>query len=465
MSSTSIDKKVLIKWVIVIGLSLIPFAFAISDTYSVQLQRFLFITIFAVAVLAFELLEPIAVAIILPVFWILSGTTTFAVAFSPYGTSSIWIAIGAMAFVMMIQDTGILTRLGYYIFVKVKGSFSKAMFALYIACLLVSFVSMAQAQMLCFALAYALWSTLGLKPTDRETMVLVLVTILGAIQAAVFLYCPMSVAIMNGSTQAIIPGFNLTLSEVMWYNMPVFFVSLFMIWLSLLWYKRGPKNENLATENSYVYFKNEYDKLGKIKPAEIKALLLVMFVVLTVLTQSIHGLEAVYAFLIALILGFLPGINIGKTAVIKKVPWDAIILAGSFMAIGSVGGSLGLNQIITAVCVPIVSALGEYWSVLGTTVMGTLSNFILSPFAMMAVLPAPIAQYCTAVGFDPVVHIMALYNAKDIVFFPYEYPAYLLLFSFGMISMNNFTKVCTFKAIVSLIAVVVILMPWWSIVI
>lgn len=465
MSSTSIDKKALIKWVIAIAISLIPFAFAISDAYSVQLQRFLFVTILAVLILAFELLQPIAVAIMMPTFWILLGSTDFATAFSPFGSSNIWIAISAMAFVLVVQDTGVLKRLGYFIFVKVKGDFVKMMIALYIACLLIAFVSMSQGQMLCFAFAYALWSTLGLKTTDRETMVLVLVTVLGTLQSSVFLYCPVSVALMNGSAQAVIPDFNLSLTEVMWYNLPVFFISIFMMWLALLWWKRGPKNEQLATENSYEYFKNEYESLGKITVAEIKGLLLVLLVVVLILTQPLHKMDMVYAFLLGLFLSYLPGINIGTGNAVKNVPWETIILAGSFMAIGSVGGALGLNQLITAFCVPIISMMGEYWSVLGTTVMATVSNFILSPFAMMAVLPAPIVQYCVAAGFDPTVHIMALYNAKDIVFLPYEFPAYLLFFSFGMITMNNFAKVCTFKAIISLIAVVVVLMPWWSFVI
>ena len=111
--------------------------------------------------------------------------------------------------------------------------------------------------------------------------------------------------------------------------------------------------------------------------------------------------------------------------------------------------------------IPLIASMGGYWSILGTTLLGGLVNFILSPFAMTAVLPGPIAQYCMGAGYDPLPHILSLYLAKEIIFLPYEYPAYLILFAFGMVKMGSMIKICTIKSILVIIAIAVIMMPYW----
>ena len=80
---------------------------------------------------------------------------------------------------------------------------------------------------------------------------------------------------------------------------------------------------------------------------------------------------------------------------------------------------------------------------------------------MLAMLPGPIISYCLQAGFDPMPHIYAMYQAKDILFFPYEYPQYLILFSFGMVKMGNMIKLCTAKSVAFILFFIVIMMPLW----
>ena len=80
---------------------------------------------------------------------------------------------------------------------------------------------------------------------------------------------------------------------------------------------------------------------------------------------------------------------------------------------------------------------------------------------MTAVLPGPITKYCLAAGFEPMAHIATSYIAKEAVFFPYEYPGYLILFAFGMVKTGDMSKICTIKAVFLLIAIMV---PYWMLI-
>ena len=55
-----------------------------------------------------------------------------------------------------------------------------------------------------------------------------------------------------------------------------------------------------------------------------------------------------------------------------------------------------------------------------------------------------------------------MYQAKDILFFPYEYPQYLILFSFGMVKMGSMIKLCTVKSLSFILFFIAVIMPLWS---
>ena len=458
------SKILYIKWFLAVLIACIPFLFPASEIYSVQMKTFLAITLFGIMLLAFELLHNVAVAFLMTILWILSGVCTYELAFSAWTTSNLWIAITAMSMVMIVQNTGLLNRIGYWTIIKAKASFTGIIIGLFFTSLIVTIVGFNMATVLCFAFAYALYKSLNLKPTDRETMIVILTVILGAVQSGVYTYCPITVALINGSASAVIPEFNITWYQLIFYNFPVLFISLATLGLALFWYKHGEKNPSISAENAIVHFKNEYNKMGEFSANEKKAAILLVIIAIYLMTQPWHGLDASYIYFVAVILSFMPGINIADYNCIKNVPWDNVFIIGTFLAVGTIGATLGLSNLIITTVVPVISGMGEYWSVLGTTILSGLANFVLSPFAMLAVLPGPIAQYSLGSGFEPMAHIMALYNAKDLIFIPYEYPTYLMLYSFGMIGMKNMIKVCCYKSFLALIGVIIVLMPFWSLI-
>ena len=54
--------------------------------------------------------------------------------------------------------------------------------------------------------------------------------------------------------------------------------------------------------------------------------------------------------------------------------------------------------------------------------------------------------------------------SSDAVFLPYEYVPYLIAYSFGVISMQDFLKLSVMKFFVVLIGLLVLMLPYWLLV-
>lgn len=461
--SESIDnkKRTLIKWIISIVIALIPLVIGTNETYTPQIQHFLIFTLLGICLLAFELLNGFAVSFLMIAGWVLTGATDFAGAMASFTTTNFIMIVTAMVFVNVLQKTGVLTRLGYWSILKAGGSFKGMIWGLFFTIILIQFVGFVLMMVLCYALAYAMYKAFELKPSDKESVVIVWVTSLAAITSAVYLYCPITVTLVNASAGTVIEGFNLVWYKLIFYNAPMFLVSIFLVWLVLKWYEKSTKKIDVSNVKGKEYFRRKYSELGKITLEEKKCAVLLILLALFLFTQEFHGLDSAYGFLFAAVLSFAPGINLADNNCIKNVGWDNIFVLVAFLTIGDLATSLGLTSIISQAVIPVIAQMGNYWSPLGTAALAGLVNFVLSPFAMTAALPGPIAAYCLGAGFNPLVHIVSLYFAKEIIFLPYEYPAYLILFAFGMVKIGTMIKICTIKSLLILIAFVVIMMPYW----
>ena len=458
------NKTMVVKWLISLIISIIPLFIAQNGIYTAQLQWFLVFTIFGIFLLAFELLNGFAVTLIMTAGWVLSGAATFEAAMSAWTTTNLLTAISAMVLIGILEKTGVLNRLGYWCIVKTGGTFNGLIWGLFFTGIIIMFVGFVLTMVLVFAFAYALYAALELKPEDKESFVIVWTAAISGIFSGVYLYCPITITLVNASVQTVIPDFNLQWYQLIYYNAPMFLFSVLLVWLCLKWYNITNKNSTVNAMKGKEYFVSEYQKLGKMTVDEKKGVFILIVLAVCLFSQPIHNLDSVFAFLIAVILCYLPGINLADNSSVRQIPWDNMFVIGVFLAIGTIATQLGLSGAITGAFIPFISGLGHYWGILGTAILAALVNFVLSPFAMTAVLPGPIVQYCLAAGFEPMAHIATLYLAKEVVFFPYEYPAYLILFAFGMVKMGDMIKICTIKAVLLLIGIMVIMVPYWMLI-
>ena len=70
---------------------------------------------------------------------------------------------------------------------------------------------------------------------------------------------------------------------------------------------------------------------------------------------------------------------------------------------------------------------------------------------MLGALPGPLVAIAQGLGMDPLPLVYGLLLSTDLIFLPYEYVPYLIFFSFGMMSTNDFLKLSLVKIGVALV--------------
>jgi hypothetical protein len=136
-------------------------------------------------------------------------------------------------------------------------------------------------------------------------------------------------------------------------------------------------------------------------------------------------------------------------------------LVGGFIAIGACAAELGIGTFIANALMPLFQGKGIVMVVFITFIFGFLVNFGLTPFAMYTTFTGILAQIYTTLGFGALGAAYVLLYTGDAIVFPYENLSYLVYFSFGIISMKNFCKLYSIKAVITCIFTLLVMVPWW----
>ena len=457
----NITKKKPLQWGISAILMLVGYFLPAGEVYTQQMRLFVAITILGLCLLAFNLMSSWAIGMLMPALWVLCKVTPFATAFSAWVSPNSIMLLNALIFAGILSRTGLMQRIGYGLILKSGGTYQSGVWAILIVGIIISAVSMMTNFVLIATLALAIYKALDMSPTDKEAIPLFTAVVLAATHAKAVIYCPLSLGIMNASVQAIYPDMNITYGELLLYDLPMLIFIFGFEWLVLKWYKISTKNDNKVldiSEAKKVYREN-YDKLGKMSRNEkISGVLLAMLFIWMII-YPLHKLDIAYAFIAANVILFVT--NVAKDDDVKSANFSMYAVVMAFVAVGTVANSLQLTTLISSGIASILSHLGTFWAPLGTLIFGTAANFILTPYAMMSMLPATVAAYCAQIGCNFWPHFLSCYISADLIFFPYEYPLVLILYGFGMCSMNNTVKMLTIKAALCIVFVTVVMMPYW----
>lgn len=454
--------NLLIKWFICFALAAVCFMLPLGPAYTFLCQKFTAATVFSIALLAFDLLNPLLIGLLLPALWILLGCATFSQALSGWSGSFLFMLLGAFIFTNTLNRCGVLKRVGYKIILLCGGTVNGAIWGLFFSSIVLDAACFTMGLALPITLALAVYYSLELKPSDPEAMLVVLALILGGTQANAYVYSPISISLIQSGIAGVLPEFKISAAELILHNLPVLLFSILLLW-GFMKYIGKKSKRTLNVENQRQYFKDELTKMGNISMIEKKALVILLLMVIFMLLSPVHGLDLSYGFLFATLALFLPFINVGKTeditALGTMLPIVSITFA--FMSIGAVGTACGFGAVISGAVTPFMSQFGSVGSVYAVLLLATLSNFILTPAAMLVLLSAPVTQFCMDLGYNFMPHINAIYLAEHAVFHPYEWPSYMTIFAFGMLKMNDFVKVCIVKSVFYLLFISVIMIPLW----
>ena len=182
-----------------------------------------------------------------------------------------------------------------------------------------------------------------------------------------------------------------------------------------------------------------------------------------ILLEPVHHLDVNYGFIIIPMLFFLPGINVAtKKKSLDTINLGFIVFIASCMGIGTVGGAVGIGAAISTYITPMLQGCPKSLFLFLCIILGIIMNILMTPAAMRAMFPGPLAALGTGLGIAyPALPFMAMFFANDMVFFPYENAYLLVMFGFGVMSMKEFMKYNMIKMGITLVLFWVLVLPWW----
>lgn len=453
--STSMNRSAMIKWGICIVIPILIALIPLTETYTASMRAFFVVTLFAILIMAFELLHTMAISILLPLLYMIFVAPA-ATVFSGWMATTPWVCLGAMLLANVLNSCGVLSRISYWVISKC-GSYKIIVIGVFLVGCIISVLTGVMGSLLVYTFAYGIAMGLGLQKS-KEGAILMMAAIFGTTTVEMFIYKPVFMSLINGQAAMYIPGFAIEYLELMIANWPFALICVAMLLIYIKMY-----NANVEG-NVKVEYSEKLRELGPMSGAEKRGAGLAIFIVLYMMTSSFTGLPMDYGLMIFPWLAFFPGMNIATDKDVRNIQFDMIFFVMACMGIGGVAAYAGVATWVSNLFVSTVAPMGGMVVMVVIYVFGILLNFLMTPMAMLASFLGPVIEIATKVGINPEALIYIFYTACDQIILPYEYANYLLGYSFGMITLRQFVEMSLVKMVVVTIFLFTIMLGWWSII-
>lgn len=450
------SNKQKIMWAITIVITLGVFLIPVSEAFTSQLRLYFAITVCAILLFAFELLDSFIVALALPVAYILTKLTDAGTAFSVWSNTTLWMMLGAMLLGNALERTGLLKRICYWLMLKAKGSFIKLIWAYFLAGVIANYCVSSGGIVLFCLISFSLIKSFGFTKDSNESAILMALAYFAGNSLPVCLSYGAQIDMYMNLGRKIIPDLSLGWFEYAIYNIAFLPFMILVIWVMYKFVLK-PKTKTFDT----MAIQKEYDTFGKISLSEKKAIIITVVTLCCLIFNAQLNLAVAWVFVIAGIICFLPGVNIADKECIRGVNFEMLFFMAGCLTIGTVGLNLGMAAIIKSYLASLMT--GSFMQASAVVwIFAFLANKIMTPLAAGAAFCPAITQLCVDFGFNPVPIYLVMCNCFDNVLFPYESAPALMVYSFGMIKMSKFIKIMGVKALLNFVWILLIMVPYWA---
>jgi len=452
--------QVLIKWVINILLPLSVFLIPQLTGVTLAMKIFFAITSWAILAWLLETVSETAVAILLPVFYIVAGLANTKIAFSAWTTTIPWIVLGGVIFSSVMTRTGLAKRIAYFTILKTGSSFKGLLLGITLAGIAIApFIPSVMGKMAVLTpIAIGICQALNLPEKSRAASAVMMTAFL-AVTGPVF-------AFLTGGAQIVMAAgitTRITQQSISWSQYAYQNFILWIIWVfvcvGLVIVVLKPEKEMAAK----VVIKQKYEELGSITKQEKTVLYLMVLLILALVTDSYHKTDPAWVFLLLCAICFVPGINLMNHEKLSNLNFGIVFFVAGTMAIGSVGVATGADKWIANWMFPYLTGsevytLGAVWA------YGVFLNFILTPLAATASFTGLIVEMAVQAGLNPWPVVYSFLQGLDHYLFPYEYALLLYVYSFGYISLKHMLKVLASRMLLGLIFIIAVAYPYWKLI-
>jgi len=379
-----------------------------------------------------------------------------------YGSSTMWLVIGAYMIAAAVKDSGLGERIAYGFIKKFVRSYTSIIVSIFVLTFILSLLiphPWPRAFLIMAVMAVVIKSA----NIPKEDAVKIGFTVFAS-------SVPVSLIFLTGDSVinplAASYATDMEISWIKWFlymGPPAIVASVITCLLILVLFKPTKKVEiNVAAIEA------KQKELGPMKPLEKRTLVWLIIAVVLWLTDSIHGINVGWVTMIVAMLMSMP--VIGEVLTVKSwgnVPVHVLVFLTSAMAIGSVGGATGMNAWLATTILP--SALPSnliVFALLLAVVAIVVHMFMGSVIAVMGVLIPSLLISTANMGIPMIVVSLIVYIS---IASHYILPFHHLNMLVGQGEENGmYTEKETIRLGVPLTAVVFILavvcVLWWKVI-
>ena len=445
-----------IQWLITLVIPLIIMLLPINETFTAEIRFFIAITLLAIFIMAFELVNMMVVSVILPIIYAYT-IVDMPTAFSGWMTTTPLMVVGTFILANVMEETGLAKRIAYWCILHCGGTYRGTLYGIIVAGIIIGYATGSTAAALMAAFCYVICKAFDLKP-GKEAMLIMMSGILSASTIQMFVYKPLFLGPMIAQAQTVVPGFAFAPLEILKDN----FIFVPMLFLIVFCLDKILKPQ--VSVDGKAFFQKEYNALGSMSVNEKKTSAVMIVLVAFMLVAPFIHLPLDLGFIVLPWLLYFPGINVGSENAVRNINYEMVFFIIACFSIGAVAGKLGFAAIIADTLTTLLAGQSSVVVMFISYIVGFVANFLMTPLAIVTVFTEPLLTIATNMGISIKPVLYAMYLACDQVILPYEYPGYLLFYAFGMASMKEFVKVCSIKFVLCTVFLFILAVPWWILV-
>jgi len=462
MPSAGFCKASLCKWGLSFILAILAYlAMPVGDgIVTPHMALFMAITVWAVAMWSMDVVDQVAVGILLPILYILICGVKQRVVFGPWLSDVPIIVIGGFTLGKIFHETGLGKRIGLLCVRAMGGSFSGTLIGICLAGAIIAPLVpsiMGKAAIIC-ALGVSLCDALDFKAKSREATAIMLTCFLTVASTKLCYLTGGADLVLGMALVDKVLGIKTTWLEYAMYNflpgMIYTFLSVGLV-IALL-----PSSTNKAKMKANMLAK--CCDLGPATSEQKRASYLMLVTLLLLATDKLHGISAGIVLIIITFVTFLPGVRLMDGQRFSKINFAPLFFIMGCMAIGSAGGALKVTDWIAQMALPYLHGLGDNAAGGAAYTLGMAANFLLTPLAATTTMTSPLAELGRQMHVDSRALYFSFQYGLDNYIFPYEYAVLLYFFSFGYIRSKDMFKVLGVRLILAGLFVTFIAMPFWN---
>ncbi|WP_304038379.1 SLC13 family permease [Desulfovibrio piger] len=461
------SRPVTIKWLA--SLALPGLLYVLLTTYgdpatlNPNMIMFLCITLWAVCAWAMNTLNDVAVGLLLPMLYVAFCGVKQGVVFRPWLGDVAIISIGGFVLGKIMGASGLGKRIALASVRSMGGSFVGAMAGLGIgAAIIAPLVPSIMGKAAIFtAIAVALCDALNFRAKTREASAVLLAACV-AVGATKLCYLTGAGDLVMGMALAD----KVMGTHTMWMDYAIhnfvpgmlYMVLSIAIVLLVLRTKTSKKSLKASVETAYA-------ELGPMAPEQKRATALLIFTLVMLATDKLHGFSAGGVLMFITALAFVPGISLMDGKRLTSVNFSPIFFIMGCMSIGAAGGALGVTDWLAGLVLPLLNGYGPTFTGVASYWVGAGLNFLLTPLAATSTITSPLVKLGMELNMEPRILYYAFQYGLDNIIFPYEYALYLYFYSSGYINFRDMALVLVVRMVLAAVFVGLVAIPWWSFII